>query len=167
MKEIFERRSVRSFLEMKVKTTDINTLLKAAMRAPSAGNEQPWEFVVLTESDKISKITEFNPYAPFLKNTPCVIVVCGNMEYKKFPEDYWIQDCSAATQNILLEAVHLGLGGVWLGIYPLEDRINGMKQLLNLPENVVPLCAVALGYPKQQTKAINTFDEDRIHIDKW
>lgn len=111
MDTIFNRRCVRSYTEEPVSQADVTQLLKAAMRAPSAGNEQPWEFVVLTQRDTMVKMMEFHPYAKMLQATPCVIVVCANLQRSKFPQyDYWVQDCSAATQNILLEAWDLGLG---------------------------------------------------------
>lgn len=167
MKEIFDRRSIRKYIDEAVSDEDLQKLLKAAMRAPSAGNEQPWEFVVLKERGNMLGIQKFHPYAGMLKQSAAVIVVCGSEERQKFPDAYWVQDCSAATQNILLEAQHLGLGAVWLGIYPLSDRVEGMKKLLDLPEHVTPLSAVSIGHPAESPEPIDSYDESRIHSEKW
>lgn len=168
MDTIFKRRSVRKYLDKPVEDAQITQLLKAAMRAPSAGNEQPWEFVVLSERDTMVKIMEFHPYAKMLQATPCVIVVCANLQRSKFPEyDYWVQDCSAAAQNLLLEAWDLGLGATWLGVYPIPERVQGMQALLKLPGHVVPLCAVTVGHPAEVPPPADTFDEERIHREQW
>lgn len=167
MEAIFKRRSVRKFTSDQISDQDMEKLLKAAMRAPSAGNEQPWEFVVIRDRENMVKVLEFHPYATMLKKADCAIVVCGNLERKKFPEDYWIQDCSAATQNLLLEAVALGLGAVWLGVYPLKERVSGFQKLLGLPDSVIPLNAVALGYPAEIPEPVDSYLPERIHWDKW
>lgn len=167
MDAIFNRRSVRKYLAKPIPEEDVTTLLKAAMRAPSAGNEQPWEFVVLRRRETMEGIMEFHPYARMLREADCAIVICGNMELQKFPHDYWIQDCSAATQNLLIEAVHLGIGAVWLGIYPIEERYAGMQRLLGLPGHVIPLGAVALGYPSEQPEPMDTYRPERVHLEKW
>lgn len=168
MNEIFNRRSVRKYLpDDAVSDSDIIELLRAAMRAPSAGNEQPWEFVVLRDRETISSVIEFHPYAAFLKQTPCLIVICGDINSQKYEYDFWTQDCSAATQNLLLEATHLGLGAVWLGIHPVPERVEGMSKLLQLPENVIPFSAVSVGHPVTKPKPLDTFKEDKIHFETW
>lgn len=166
MEAIFKRRSVRRYQDVPISDEDITKLLKAAMRAPSAKNVQPWEFVVMKNRESMIKITEFHPFATMLNNAACTIVVCGNSSLDE-EYDFWIQDCSAATENILLEAVHLGIGGVWLGIYPIEERITGMQKLLELPEYIIPLSAVALGYPAKEPKLIDTYLPERVHVEKW
>lgn len=167
MKEIFERRSVRKYLETPISKEHLELLLRAAMRAPSAGNEQPWEFVVMKDRAKMERVLSFHPYAMPLKEANVAIVICGNLKLQKFPDDYWVQDCSAATMNILLEAEHLGLGGVWLGVYPLAERVKGMQELLGLPEHVIPLGITALGYPTVKAEPADTFKPERIHYESW
>lgn len=167
MEAIFKRRSVRKFTSDRISDQDMEKLLRAAMRAPSAGNEQPWEFIVLRDRETMVNVLEFHPYATMLKEADCAVVVCGNLERKKFTEDYWVQDCSAATQNLLLEAVELGLGAVWLGVYPLKERVAGFQKLLNLPDSVIPLNAVALGYPSIAPDPADTYVPGRIHWEKW
>lgn len=167
MNEILNRRSVRKYLPDAVSDSDITALLRAAMRAPSAGNEQPWEFVVIRDQETIFRVIEFHPYAAFLKQTPCLIVVCGDINSQKYEYDFWTQDCSAATQNLLLQATHLGLGGVWLGIHPVPERVAGMSKLLNLPENVIPFSAISVGHPVSTPKPLDTFKEEKIHFETW
>jgi len=166
MKEIMERRSVRAYTSQPVPDESLQRLLKAAMRAPSAGNSQPWEFVVIRDRNTLDAIQTFHPYAAALQTAPCAIVVCGNLPRQIFP-DYWVQDCSAATENILLEAVHLGLGAVWMGLYPMQERVSDMSQLLELPETVVPLCVIAVGFPAQDAPPVDTFHPEYVHFDRW
>jgi len=114
----------------------------------------------------MKKITEMHPYSKMLLNTDVAIVVCGDEEKEIF-KGYWVQDCSAATENILLAAEDKGVGAVWLGVYPLEDRIKGVKKLLGLPSNVIPLSIIPIGYPDEDKKAADRFNNARIHYDKW
>ncbi|MFV0394246.1 MAG: nitroreductase family protein [Coprobacillaceae bacterium] len=167
MEEIFKRRSVRKFLDKDVSEEDITKMLQAAMRAPSAGNEQPWEFIIIKNPETMVKIIDFHPYATMLKQTKCAIVICGNIDLQKFDYDFWIQDCSAATQNLLIEATHLNLGAVWLAAYPVEERVIGVTKLLNLPSNVIPLNIIAVGHPENYPKPIDTYSPERVHNDKW
>lgn len=170
MDTIFKRRSIRRYLDKPVPRDLLDKLLKAAMRAPSAGNEQPWEFIVLQSRGALAAASKISPYATPLLQAPLAVVVCGNLERCKFAgeaKDYWIQDCSAAIQNMLLEACYLGLGGVWLGIYPEADRVCALSNQLNLPENVIPLSIVSFGYPEETPEPMDTFQADRIHLEKW
>ena len=166
MKQIFTRRSIRKYKEKKVSEEVVQDLLKAAMAAPSAGNEQPWEFIVIRDKNTMKKITEFHQYSKMLLNTDVAIVVCGDIKREKF-KGYWVQDCSAAIQNILLEAEDRGLGAVWLGVYPMEDRVEAMEKLLGLPEGVITLGIVPVGYPDEYKEPADRFDESRIHYEKW
>lgn len=167
MDAIFNRRSVRSYSEKEISKEDIEKILKAGMKAPSAGNEQVWEFIVTKDRSKMLEITSFNPYAKMLETSESIIVVCGDVNKQKYPQDFWIQDCSACTQNMLLEATHLGIGSVWVGIYPIEERILGVQKIFNLPENVKPLCVVSLGYPKKEYERVDTFVPEKVHYDTW
>ncbi|MBQ2327351.1 MAG: nitroreductase family protein [Clostridia bacterium] len=167
MKEIMNRRSVRQYTDHQITPEEETSLLRAAMQAPSAGNEQPWEFIVLRERENIMKLTVGNPYSKMLEHAPMAIVVCGDLSRQRFPYDFWIQDCSAAVQNILIEAVHLGLGGVWLGTYPIEERVKGIQQAFSLPENIVPLAVLAIGQPAKEPEPADRFIPERIHRENW
>ncbi len=166
MKEIFERRSIRKYSKLSISDSDIENLLRAAMSAPSAGNQQPWEFILIKDKNIMSDITKIHPYSQMLKEAQLAIVVCADLDKEKH-SGYWVQDCSAATENILIEAQHLGLGSVWLGVYPREDRVTGLKEILNLPERVIPLSIISLGYPAEKKGPSNRFDKLRIHINEW
>lgn len=166
MKEIFERRSIRKYTNQKISDRDLKELLKAAMAAPSAGNQQPWEFIVVTDRGILNNITKFHPYSQMLRESALAIIVCADLARERHT-GYWVQDCAAATENILIEAKHLGLGSVWLGVYPREDRVTGIKKLFNLPEKVIPLSIVSIGYPAEEKGPSNRYDESRIHINKW
>lgn len=166
MDAILNRKSIRKYKDIKVSDEIVEELLKAAMAAPSAGNEQPWEFIVLRDKSIMKKITEIHPYSKMLLNTDVAIVVCGD-EAKEVFKGYWVQDCSAATENILLAAEDNGLGAVWLGVYPLEDRVEAVKELLNLPASVIPLSIIPVGYPDEDKKPADRFNKARIHYDRW
>jgi len=166
MKEIFSRASVRKFKEKKVEETKVELLLRAAMAAPSAGNQQEWEFVIVTDRELLNKLSTTSPFASPLKNSQLAIVVLGNKERMKYPEN-WEQDLGAATQNILLEAVHCGLGCVWLGIAPLQERINKVSQVLNLPANILPFSIVSIGYPNSDVRPQDRFNQNYIHYNGY
>lgn len=166
MNSILNRKSIRKYKDIKISDEIIEQLLRAAMAAPSAGNEQPWEFIVLRDKETMKKITEVNQYSKMLLNTDTAIVICGD-EAKEVFKGYWVQDCSAATENILIAAEDMGLGAVWLGVYPIEDRVQAIKELLNLPESVIPLSIVPIGYPDEDRKPADRFNKARIHYDRW
>jgi len=166
MKSIFNRRSIRKYTSQAVTDSQIQQLLKAAMAAPSAGNEQPWEFIVLRDRKTLNAIPKFHPYSLMLYEASVAILVCGDLSREKYT-GYWVQDCAAATENMLLAAVELGLGAVWLGVYPIEERVAAMRKLLNIPETVVPFSLVSIGYPAEQQQPSDRFDASRIHYDMW
>jgi nitroreductase len=166
VKEIFERRSIRKYSNLPISDSDIENLFRAAMAAPSAGNQQPWEFILIKDKEIMADIIKVHPYSQMLKAAQLAIVVCADLN-KETHSGYWVQDCSAATENILIEAQHLGLGSVWLGVYPREDRVNGIKKVLKLPERITPLSIVSLGYPAEKKEPSNRYDKLRIHINKW
>ena len=167
MEAIFTRRSIRSFTSEPVSDEQITKLLMAAMAAPSAGNEQPWEFIVVHERAALEEITQFHQYSQMLKEAPVAIIVCADPGRSKYPFDYWIQDCAAATQNILLAAVTAGLGTCWLGIYPQPERVEALRQIFGVPDSIVPFAVVAVGYSAKELRMSNRFDEKRVHIEKW
>ncbi|MCR3758310.1 nitroreductase family protein [Clostridium felsineum] len=166
MSIILKRRSIRKYKGIKVGNEIVDELLKAGMAAPSAGNEQPWEFMVLRDKDTMEKITEVHAYSKMLLSADVAIVVCGDIDKEKV-KGFWVQDCSAATENILLAAEEKGLGAVWLGVYPMEDRVSGIRKLLNLPSNIIPLSIISIGYPDENKEASNRYNTSRVHYDKW
>jgi nitroreductase len=166
MSVIFRRRSIRRYADRPVPGELVEKVLKAGMAAPSAGNGQPWQFVVLDDRAVLNRVTEILTYSQMLKEAGAAIVVCGDLTQEKAP-GFWVQDCAAATQNMLLMATDLGLGSVWLGVYPAEERVNALKQLLQLPEPVIPLSIVSLGYPAEAKEPIDRFDQWRVHRNRW
>ncbi|MTI65876.1 MAG: nitroreductase family protein [Firmicutes bacterium] len=166
MKEILNRRSIRKYTDEKIDTLVIGDLLKAAMAAPSAGNEQPWEFIVIKNKNTLKDLTKIHPYASMLKEADTAIIVCGNLNKQKF-EGYWAQDVSAATENILIEAEHKNLGAVWLGVYPTEDRVKSIKAMFNLPNYIIPFSIISLGYKNEEKEPTNRYDKSKIHYERW
>ena len=166
MKAIFERRSIRKYKNKPVEKELVKKLMAAAMAAPSAGNSQPWHFVVIEEREKLDRITEFHQYSQMLKEAPMAIVVCGDTNNERYNK-FWVQDCSAATQNILLEAHNVGLGTVWLGIYPIDSHVSNLQKLLNLPDGIVPLAVIAVGYPDEHKEPVDRYAEDKVHWNVW
>ena len=163
---LLTRRSIRQYTPQRVSDEQIRQLLVAAMSAPSAGNQQPWHFVVLTERRALDTLADALPFGKMLLSAPLGIVVCAETAGLPNP-GYWVQDCSAATENLLLAAHALGLGGVWIGVYPVEERVAGLRKLLGLPPHVVPLNAVAIGYPVQPGGTVDRFQEARVHREQW
>ncbi len=163
---VITRRSIRHYSDTPVTDDELTSILAAAMSAPSAGNEQPWEFIIIRDRKTFSSITKFHPYAQMLGEASVAIAVCGDILKEKH-QGFWVQDCSAATQNILLAAHALGLGAVWLGIHPIKERVDGLSKLLHLPSNIVPLSLVPVGHPDEEKVPANRFDSSRLHQEKW
>jgi nitroreductase len=166
MNAILERRSIRRFSNKKIENEKRDLLLKAAMYAPSAMNYQPWEFIVIEEKDLLLETNKIITHAEMLKECTLAILVCGDLQKEKYIE-YNVQNCSAATQNILLTAYDSGLGSVWIAVYPNNDVISGIKELFNLPDNIIPVSLVALGYPEETKTAEDRFTRSKIHLNKW
>ena len=149
---IMSRTSIRQYTNESVSKSDIETMLRAGMAAPTAVNKQPWHFIVVTDKAKLKELS--GGRGGMLEKCAVAIVVCGDME-KAMPgkaQEYWIQDCSAATENILLAANALGLGAVWTGAHPMADRVSSISKALKLPETIVPLCTIVIGHPAEQPK---------------
>ncbi len=163
---LFSRRSIRKYKDKPVEDEKIDMILKAGMAAPSAGNQQPWHFIVIKDRALLDKIPEVHPYSKMLKESPVAIVVIGEPALEKH-KDFWIQDCSAATQNILLCAKGLGLGTVWLGVYPDKSRTEGVSKILGLPKGVIPLSIIPIGYPDEEKGEHTWYKEERVRYDKW
>ncbi len=165
---ITQRKSVRHYTGTKLNAAQLELLVKAGMAAPSANNVQPWHFIVITNDDTIKQLTIGLPYGKMLPQAGAAIVVCGIVESDDVnPNVYWQQDCSAATQNILLAAESLGYGAVWLGVYPREDRIAHVKNTLQIPDKIMPLNVLAVGMPVGDEKPKNKYKPNKIHWEKW
>ena len=163
---IYSRRSVRSFTSEPVTPEAVQELLGAAMQAPSAGNEQPWQFIVIDDRGLLDAIPQISPYAPMCRVAPLAVLVCGDRREVRHT-GYWVQDCSAATENLLLTAHALGLGAVWTGVHPNDERERAFRALLGLPEEIVPMALVVLGVPAESGTPVLRFNPDRVHNNGW
>ncbi len=166
LEAIHNRRSIRRFTSQPVDEKTVEELLRAAMCAPSARNVRPWHFVVLRDPGVREAVTRFHPYARMLPQAQLGIAVCGARGEGEMA-DYWVQDCSAAMENLLLAAEALGLGAVWLGVTPRPERIEGLSDLLGLPEGIQPLGIAAIGYPAETKETGDRMDPARVHWDRW
>lgn len=166
MDAILSRRSIRRYKKEAVPKELIDELLNAAMNAPSANNEQPWHFVVIQDRKILDKVPKVHPYSSMLREAPLAIVVCADLQLVR-DKAWWVQDCSAATENILIAAQAKGLGAVWLGVYPREDRVRGIQNLLALPQHVIPLCIIPVGYPAEEKPCENRYQSSRVHYEHW
>ncbi len=164
---IEKRRSIRKYDSSRpVERVKLNGLIRAAMYAPSARNLQPWHFVVVTSRDILDRIPGIHPYSAMLSEATAAILVCGDRE--KEPNDFYlVQNGSAATQNILLEAYAMGLGTVWLGVFGRKERMHVLSELLNLPYTVVPISLIAVGYPAEEKPVPERFQPSLIHDDRF
>ncbi len=167
LKAISTRRSIRKYLPKKISEEDVMKLLKAAMCAPSARDEQPCEFIVINDKEVLKKIPEVSRYSQMAKDCGVAILVCGNLKLKKMEEDFWVQDCAAAIENILLAVTDLGLGAVWTAAYPWMDRVSGYQKLLNIPSDVVPVALICIGYPDEEPLQKDNFKKEKIHFNQW
>ena len=168
LENIHSRKSVRQFTSEPVTEAQTETLLRAAMAAPTAVNYQPWRFVVVTERAELDAIADILPYAQMLRQAPLAIVVCGETTWMGGAENqYWQQDCAAATQNILLAVEALGLGAVWTGVYPNKDLYPKLHDFLNLPSNVQPFCCIPIGHPAGNDQPKDKWKPENIHYGKW
>jgi nitroreductase len=164
---IFNRRSVRKYTEQKIEAEKVDRMLRAAMQAPSATNQQPWEFLVIDDKETIVKLAEFSPYAKMLPGAPLAMVILEKQGVRAplFTE----QDLGAAVQNLMLQAVEDGLGSVWMGVGRGTERETFLKEMFNLPETVKPFAVLAIGYPADENanKFVDRYDETRVHYNKY
>ena len=167
IENIMTRTSIRQFTDRPIAKDTLDLLVKAGMAAPSAVNAQPWGFVIVTDRAVLDSLNNVSQYYN-LKTATAAIIVCGDLNKTK-PEikDYWVQDCSAVTENILLAAHAYGLGAVWCGVYPIEDRVKAVSSVLSLPESILPLNVITLGYPDENPQPKDKFKEENIHYNKW
>ncbi|MBN2847907.1 MAG: nitroreductase family protein [Coriobacteriia bacterium] len=166
LEAIFGRRSIRKYTAEPVSEADIEPILRAAMAAPSAGNQQPWHFVVTTDRAQLDAMAETTPYGKMLREAPLAITVLAHVGDLKH-DMMWQQDCGAATENALVAIHALGLGAVWLGFWPKAERVEPLKKVLGLPEGVEPFCVLAVGHPAEAKPPAERFDPSRVHRDRW
>lgn len=163
---ILNRRSVRSFQKKAISQDIQKTLLECAMHAPSAMNQQPWQFILIEDATTLSKISLIHPHAEMTSEAALAVVVCGDMRLTK-TDDFWIQDCSAATQNLMVAAQAFGIGSVWAGIYPRDEIVKNFHKFLHLPKEVIPFSLIVLGYPDREPQKVERFHKERVHINQW
>ena len=161
---IFARRSIRSYTAEPVSEKDVRMMLEAAMAAPSSSNLKPWHFIVVKDRQLLDNLAEAHPYGKMLFKAPLCIAVCGDITISA---RYWVQDCSAAAENLLLAAVALGLGAVWLGVFPRESRVLAIRKVLKSPETIVPLNLISIGHPAEEKEPRTQYDELRVHHEHW
>ncbi|MBU1239939.1 nitroreductase family protein [Myxococcota bacterium] len=169
LKIIHRRKSVRHYLSRPVPTMWLEKLVRAGMAAPTAVNKQPWAFIIITERKTLDALGDKLPYAKMIKQTPAAIIVAGDLE-KALPGkmlEFWIQDVSAAVENILLAAEAMGLGAVWTGVYPMEKQLGVVTTLLSLPKHIIPLAVIPIGWPKGDDVPKNKWDAAKLHWEKW
>ena len=158
------RRSIRDYTDQEVTDEQVKAMLKAAMAAPSVQDLAPWHFVVVRKRKLLDKLAKAQKRASVLEKAPMAIVVCGDQEIS---ERHWVEDTGAATQNMLLAATAVGLGGAWIGLYPNKKRQRYVRELLDIPDRMGVLCVVALGYPAKKKKARTKYDAERVHQETW
>jgi len=164
---MMNRRSVRTWEDKPVPDKIVKKILAAAMQAPSARNQQAWQFIVLNEREILNKAAQTAPGARHAEKAPLAIIVCGDMSLETATAGYWVQDCAAASMSILLAAYSLGLAGVWTAGYPNMDRANGLAKVVGLPDNVIPLSMILLGYPESRPVSEDRYKEERVHYNHW
>ena len=163
---IYDRRSVRKYIDKEVNPDLVDEILRAGMFAPSGCNKQPWEFVVFNEKDLIKEIKSMHPYASPLETAPVCILVCGDKQ-REMANGFYQVDCSAAIENMLLAARALGLDTCWMGIYPWAEVMQAFSKRFNLPENIEPFALVSVGYADSRAPRPKRYDSSRIHYNKW
>jgi nitroreductase len=160
---IFSRRSIREYTGEPVRGEEVSSLLEAGMAAPSASNRKPWHFVVVTERETLQALAKRHPYGKMIANAGVGIAVCGDPAIS----DCWVQDCTAATQNILIAATALGLGGVWIGCHGRPEREQVVRDVLGIPKRVGVLSLLSIGHPGEEKEARTQFDPGRVHRNRW
>ena len=165
---IFKRKSIRQYKTQDINDTTVRDLLDAAMAAPSAVACDPWEFIVIRDKEILAHIAEELPNGKMLAAAPLGIIICGDIKRAHAQlQSYMLQDCSAAIQNLLLAASMLGLGACWLGVHPREERIKHIKKIFNLPENIIPIAAIAVGHPGEEKQPGTRYNPAHVHYDKF
>jgi len=164
LESIFARRSIRKYTGAPVDRAALEKLLEAGMAAPSSNDRKPWHFVVIEDRAALAKLAELHPHGKMLRDAAAAIAVCGDTTVAP---DFWIQDCSAATENILVAVAALGLGAVWLGCHPREDRVASIRTALGIPPHIGILSLISIGHPAEKKEPRTQYDEKRVHHEKW
>ncbi len=163
---IMTRRSVRKYTSEKIKESDLEIIIRAGMQAPSAGNERPWHFVVITDRKTLDSIPKVHQYSEMLLEAQAAILVCCDLNLQTH-KGYWPEECGACMQNMLLASHSLGLGSVWTGVYPNEERVSALRHMFNMPESVVPFALMPIGHPAERKPREDRYDASRIHMNRW
>ena len=163
---IMTRRSIRQYTDEDVTAEQIETLLRAAMAAPSAGNQQPWRFVVARDAEVRQRLSVATQYASPVGRAPVGIVVLADTRENKHP-GYWVQDCSAAVENLLLAAHAIGLGGVWIGVHPQPEREAAVREIVEAPEGFAALCMIAIGHPASPGPEVDRYQPEFVRAERW
>jgi nitroreductase len=167
MDALFSRRSIRKYTAEAITEEVLGEILEAAMSAPSAGNQQSWHFIIIDDRKILNEVPTFHPHSLMLREAPVAILVCGDLQLEKHT-GYWVQDCAAATENLLLAVHAKGLGAVWLGIYPREERVAGLRKLLAIPDHVIPFALIPIGHPAESKPARpDRYNAVKIHHNHW
>jgi nitroreductase len=161
---MYARQSVREFADEAVSDEQIEAMLRAAMAAPSVQDFQPWHFVTVRQRKMLDRLAQVHKYATILEDAPLAVVVCGDTEIS---ERYWVEDTCVATQNVLLAATALGMGGVWISLYPKKKHQRYVRDLLDIPERIGVLCILALGRPAEKKIAKAKYNPKRVHQEEW
>ena len=166
---IMTRASVRSYTDKPISTDKVEKMLKAAMAAPTARNQQPWAFVVVDSREILDELAEALPHAKMAAQAPLAIVACGDLtkSLSGIAQEYWVQDVSAAIENLLLAAHAMELGAVWTGVYPIPERVNDVVQVLSLPEHIIPLAVIPIGYPAGEVQPKDKWKPENVRYNKW
>ena len=166
---IMTRASVRSYTDKPISTDKVEKMLKAAMAAPTARNQQPWAFVVVDSREILDELAEALPHAKMAAQAPLAIVACGDLtkSLSGIAQEYWVQDVSAAIENLLLAAHAMELGAVWTGVYPIPERVNDVVQVLSLPEHIIPLAVIPIGYPAGEVQPKDKWKPENVKYNKW
>ncbi len=160
---IFARRSIRAYADEPVSEADILALLQAGMAAPSGSNRKPWHFVVVTGRPTLEALADAHPFGKMIGHAGLGIAVCGDPQIS----EWWVQDCTAATENILIAVVALGLGGVWVGCHGRPEREAAVRSVLGIPEEIGVLSLLSIGHPAEEKEARTQYDADRVHRGSW
>lgn len=170
MQNILSRKSVRAYTDQPVSRAQIDTLLRAAMAAPTGRDMRPWKFIVVDDKEMLKTLAGRLPYAKMLPEAQAAVLICGDLSVtddKGNPSGNWMFDCSAATENLLLAAESMGLGAVWTAVYPYDERLRPVTEVMQLPDYIVPLNVIPIGYPKGNPQPKNKYDADNIHYNGW
>ena len=159
-----KKKSVRKYSDKKVEQEKIDIILKCAMAAPSAMNKQPWELVIVNDKEILEQVASIVPNASYCRTCQLAMIVCGN---RSISEKFWLQDCCAVTENILLAVESLKLGAVWCAVFPDDNKVQQIQKLFKLPEDVIPLNVIPIGYPLSKENPKDKYSSKKIHLNKW